>query len=517
MDIARSARRNVKIDFFAADESREDFIRATSEVMAIFNIKPLAAGREALPTEEELPLNTVRIINQIQMKPPVAKVETLVVFRDAGGSLGQARETGSLNAAVADVAEIKRLIKVNVWHLMHRLTGSNPSPWGILHGVRPTKIVHRLLDSQLTGQAVQDILKTNYLVSAEKAKLASEVALYQRKWLKRSMAAPRQVSVYIGIPFCPSRCLYCSFPAYVMPAERKNIEVFFQSFYQDLLAAAKLIRERDFRVQTVYIGGGTPTSLTGADFEKLLSFVAEHFLNTDTLEFSVEAGRPDSLDDHKISLMKQYGVTRLSVNPQSMQEKTLKRIGRNHTVKDIINILGKIRHYNFSVINMDIIAGLPGETADDMRETIEQILALEPENITVHTLAIKKGSALKANRAEISLPGDQEVRNMLAIAKIKIAGTGMIPYYLYRQKYMTGQMENVGYTKPGLECLYNIQSMEERQTIVGIGPNSVTKGVGIDYSLDSVFFPKDLITYTKSIDRYVTKRAELLSGISIKP
>lgn len=513
MDTARSARQNVKIDFFAVDGDQEDVILATSEVMAIFNVKPLPVSLEPLGLHQGTPPNTLLVAHQIHMNLPMATIETLAMFRDTDGSIIQDGEISRLTGLGDTNAEVKRLIKVNVWRIMQRLTGAEPSSWGILRGVRPTKIAHRLLDSQLSRQQVEDIFKNKYLVSAEKAKLTSEIAVYQRKWLIQNTMHSRAVSVYIGIPFCPTRCLYCSFPAYAMPSERKNIEVFLNVLHHDLAAAAELIRERDLTVQTVYIGGGTPTSLTGEDFENLLSVTAKYFLGTDTLEFTVEAGRPDSLDEHKICLMKHYGVTRLSVNPQSMQEKTLKRIGRNHTVKDIINILGKIRNYNFAAINMDVIAGLPGETAEDMRDTMEQILALSPENVTVHTLAIKKGSALKANRAEISLPGDQEVRNMLTIAKSKIAEAGMIPYYLYRQKYMTGQMENVGYAKPGMECIYNIQIMEERQTIVGIGPNSVTKGVGSDYCLESVYFPKDIITYTKDIDRYVRKRADLINSL----
>lgn len=512
MDTVRSARVNVKTDFFAVGESPEDLNQATAEVMLIFNIKPLTGGVGKLRLPQELPVNTVLIAHRLHRDIDIT-IETIAWFRDESGKIKQKHEAVSLCAREDSASEIKRLVKVNVWRLLHSLTGNEPSPWGILRGVRPTKIVHRLIDRKLSRQAIEAVLQKNYMMSTEKAMLTTRIADYQRKWLTHDPKVSRQVSVYIGIPYCPSRCLYCSFPAYVLPQERKNIEVFLEAFNQDLSAAAQLIKKKNLAVQTLYIGGGTPTSLAANDFCNLLSFAANYLIAPSTLEFTVEAGRPDSLDGQKIQLMKQYGVTRVSVNPQSMQENTLKHIGRNHTVKDIINIFGKIRNHNFPVINMDIIAGLPGETAGDMRDTIEQILMLGPENITVHTLAVKKGSELKEHRADILLPGDQEVRNMLAIAKEKIAGSGLIPYYLYRQKYMTGQMENVGYTKPGLECIYNIQIMEERQTIIGIGPNAVTKGVDDNYNLSSVYFPKDINSYIKNIQGYIAKRNELIDKL----
>lgn len=502
----------MKIDFFAVGESPEDLTQATAEVMLIFNIKPLAGGVGKLRLPQELPADTVLIAHRIH-RDTDNTMEAIAWFRDKSGSIRQENEIVSLCAREDNASEIKRLVKVNVWRLLHRLTGSEPSLWGILRGVRPTKIVHRLIDRNLSRPKIEAVLQKNYMMSAEKAMLITRIADYQRKWLAHDSKASSQASVYIGVPYCPSRCLYCSFPAYVLPKERKNIEIFLEAFDQDLSAAAQLIKEKKLSVQTLYIGGGTPTSLAADDFRNLLLFAADRLITPDTLEFTVEAGRPDSLDDQKIHLMKQYGVTRVSVNPQSMQENTLKHIGRNHTVKDIINIFGKIRNHNFPVINMDIIAGLPGETAEDMRNTIEQILMLGPENITVHTLAVKKGSELKAHREDISLPGDQEVRNMLAIAKEKIAGGGLIPYYLYRQKYMTGQMENVGYTKPGLECIYNIQIMEERQTIIGVGPNAVTKGVDDNYNLSSVYFPKDINSYIKNIQGYIAKRNELIDKL----
>lgn len=393
------------------------------------------------------------------------------------------------------------------------IMAQEPSPWGILSGVRPTKIMHRFLDLGMNQAEAQELLKQNYLVSDEKAGLIAGIAGYQRKWLGGKTTNSRNVSVYIGIPYCPSRCLYCSFPAYAIPSARQELESFLQTLWLDMSAAAQIIKDNGLSVQSVYIGGGTPTSLKGEDFEELVSKTVDFFTGNDIFEFTVEAGRPDSLDDMKLAIMKQYGVSRVSVNPQTMQEKTLKRIGRKHTVEDIINIFGKMRSYNFPVINMDVIAGLPGEDAGHMRDTLEQVLALGPENITVHTLAIKKGSMLKDKQAEISLPEDREVRAMLAIARDGIAAAGMLPYYLYRQKYMVGQMENVGYTKPGLECVYNIQMMEERQTVIGIGPNAATKAVDRDFRLARSYFPKDINAYINGLHTYVRKRAEIVEKL----
>lgn len=395
------------------------------------------------------------------------------------------------------------------------MTDKASLPWGILRGVRPAKIVHRLLDAGLTASAIGAILKNDYALSSEKADLVTQVALYQRPFLLSPEQARRAVSIYIGIPYCPTRCLYCSFPAYVLP-DRETLHCFLRALREDMKSAAFLVQRYGLNVQSVYIGGGTPTSLPADEFSSLLTLVKQLFIKTDHLEFTVEAGRPDSIDEIKIQAMQQAGVTRVSVNPQTMQRKTLKLIGRKHSVQDIINTFRQMRQYEIPVINMDLIAGLPGETAMDFADTMGKIALLKPDNITLHTLAIKKGSRLKSDliRSGHFLPDAATVAKMLDTAKPYISDLGLNPYYLYRQKYMTGNLENVGYARPCTECLYNIQVMEERQSIIGIGPAAGTKAVDSrTWTLARCYHAKDVFAYIKNLDKYIAQRDTLFFSL----
>jgi oxygen-independent coproporphyrinogen-3 oxidase len=345
--------------------------------------------------------------------------------------------------------------------------------------------------------------------------LLTDIAVRQRPFLARPQSQLNKlVSVYIGIPFCPSRCLYCSFPAYVLPKDRQSVVAFIEALHVDMKDAAAEIALHGLSVQNVYIGGGTPTSLDEGDFLTLLETVRQLFVGEETVEFTVEAGRPDSINRAKIAAMEQSGVTRISVNPQSMQEKTLKLIGRMHSVQDIINIFGEIRQTGQFIVNMDLIAGLPGETEMDFQDTLEQIRRLQPDNLTVHTLAMKKGSRLSLSPSLYVLPDRQQTVGMLRRAADFAYSMNMQPYYLYRQKHMTGNLENIGYAMPGRECLYNIQVMEERQTIIGIGLTATTKAVDTrTMHLERCYNPKDLATYIRDIGKYCKLRRGLLSKL----
>lgn len=512
MAIVRSARLNVKIDhFFLADgnEKTELWVR---DAMRFFGAKPLSLTLQ-LPLER-IPDNVVLVENKIQSDNLLFFVTTVIQYRTIDGTIVSNTE---MNKAYPDErlndALIKRLLQANIFRLMQELTGITPSPWGILRGVRPTKIVHRLLGEMLSLPEIEKRLQEQYLVYPVKAKLLTDIAAYQRPWLEKEAGRSNTVSIYIGIPYCPSRCLYCSFPAYVLPAKRSELQAFLDDLYQDIRAAGECIRRHSLSVQTIYIGGGTPTSLNDDDFDRLLAYIKQELASSETIELTVEAGRPDTVTNGKIEAMVRHGVTRVSVNPQSMQEKTLKLIGRNHSIEDIINIFGKIRQSAIPSVNMDLIAGLPGETCMDMIDTLTKVLQLSPENLTIHTLALKKGSLLKTNREVIELPGEEAVSAMLAAVANYSETAGMIPYYLYRQKYAAGNLENVGYTKPGAECVYNIQIMEENQTVLGIGPNAASKAVTSPFSLKSLYFPKDLITYHKRLSHYLDARSELLAEL----
>ncbi|SDF10895.1 coproporphyrinogen dehydrogenase HemZ [Sporolituus thermophilus] len=490
-------------------------VPVVNEIMQLFGLENGGIFPEKLsPGDGGFAADTIVVRSHIILVPRLAILTELFYWRKEGILACRVRRAEAEYADEDEAAAAKRLLKLNVLALMEKITGYRPSPWGILRGVRPTKIVHRLLDAGLSASEVLGRVTRAYAVAPDKALLVTNIAVRQRPFLLAPEQAAKLVSVYIGIPYCPSRCLYCSFPAHVLPGDRRAVEAFLHALTQDIEAAALLLGRYRCKVQTIYIGGGTPTSLADNDFSRLLGLVTAAFRSDATREFTVEAGRPDSITDAKIATMRAYGVTRVSVNPQSMQEKTLNHIGRKHSVRDIIDIFQKFRRAEIPVINMDIIAGLPGEDAGDMAATMEEIAALAPDNLTVHTLAIKRGSLLKANLVGQLLPDENETARMLEVTRQYVAQMGLKPYYLYRQKYMTGNFENVGYARPGTECLYNIQIMEERQTIVGIGPAAGTKAVWPgSWRLASVYNAKDVTTYIANINIYIEQRRQLLANL----
>ncbi len=409
-------------------------------------------------------------------------------------------------------SEIHRLFKLNLFYLFEEKFGKVIAPWGILHGVRPTKIVQRYLEEGLAPSKIEEKLERDYAVSASKAALLTRIAARQMPIIKSS--GHDMVSIYIGIPFCVSRCLYCSFPSNLLPQDHGIITAYLDALQQEMMAVCEMLKQYHLKVQSIYIGGGTPTSLPAADFAALLALTRKYF-GSDLAEFTVEAGRPDTIDLEKIKSMQSYQVTRISVNPQTMQERTLRLIGRSHSPSDIIRVYEQIREHTTAKINMDTILGLPSETIADVRATFEQIIELSPDDITVHALAIKKGSRLKLCKKAISLPSDAEASKMGQLVETLLSRAGYQPYYLYRQGYMSGQLENIGYCREGAYSIYNIEIMSEQQTILGIGCNASTKvifeGENGKY-LQTVFNPKDLDTYFSSLPSYIEKRRALVKA-----
>lgn len=500
-----------KLKYFTLYDSGLDQENAVVDIMRLFGIE--VQEKESIREDEQtFPYETVLIKHVV-----VGNLLILEVwYRLEDGSLQQLINKQFIDTKNENKSrEINRLIKVNLLQVMREATGYDPGPWGILKGVKPTKLVNYLLDEGMSRPTIIKHLMDAYCLEKDKASLLSDIAFRQRKFLPTvEKPANNVVSIYIGIPFCPSKCLYCSFPSYILSEDRSYSDVFLKALARDMEDMADFIDRNRLLVQNVYIGGGTPTSLKGKDFAWLLSKVKDFFITDFTHEYTVEAGRPDSIDDEQIGIMTGNQVTRVSVNPQTMQEKTLKYIGRRHTVQDIIDVFYKIRRANIPSINMDVIAGLPGETPMDMESTMEQLALLNPENLTVHTLAIKRGSALKDHLAEYRLPNADATRDMLHIAADFAQRMHMRPYYLYRQKYMTGNMENIGFCKEGKECLYNVQMIEERQTILGMGPAAATKAVNTNnWHLDSFYNPKDLQTYIKNLETYLARRRKILSKL----
>lgn len=385
--------------------------------------------------------------------------------------------------------------------------------WGTMTGVRPTKIPMQELLSGKTEEEVLLQLKELYCCQEEKSRLCLAIAKKEAELLKQ-VDYEHGYSLYIGIPFCPTTCLYCSFPSYPLEKFGHLAENYLSALEKEIQEVSKKCRGR--KLVSVYMGGGTPTSLSAEQLEWLVSFVQEHFPEAGSVEFTVEAGRPDSITREKLLVLKKHGISRISVNPQTMQQKTLELIGRKHTVEDTKQAFFLARELGFSDINMDLIAGLPGETLEDFADTLARVEALEPDSITVHSLVIKRASKLREvleDSARRSVAEQQSVESgvygkaagsvrngqtggerisfseeermermgqMLALAEKELQNKGYQPYYMYRQKNSAGHFgsngqENIGFARPGKECLYNILIMEEMQTIVAVGAGASTK------------------------------------------
>ena len=319
--------------------------------------------------------------------------------------------------------------------------------------------------------AVQKELKEKYFLQEEKIQLVTETLAYQQEIC--GAAAPKSVGMYIGIPFCPTRCLYCSFTSnQVTDAE---IERYLQALKEEIRFTGRRMKETGLWAESIYIGGGTPTTLSADQMDDLLNTVEASVDMTNLREFTVEAGRPDTITYEKLEVIQKHGVQRISINPQSMHEKTLKLIGRSHEPDDIVKAFQRADWTGIPIVNADLIAGLPEETPDDFSKTMDAILALDPENITIHTLAVKRASRLVEVDKDFHYKQGETVKQMLDIAKQKLKDAGFRPYYLYRQKHMAGAFENVGYCQNNTSCIYNVRIMEEKQTILALGAGGISK------------------------------------------
>lgn len=373
--------------------------------------------------------------------------------------------------------EIKKLL----YEERHKMTGRTLK-WGTLTGVKPLKLYNKLLDKNNGDhKAVRNILATDYLVEKEKIDLLREIHEVQ----SMTVGKPRigEVSIYIGIPFCPTRCAYCSFTS--NQKDESEIKRYLDALYKEFDYISGEMIKLGLKAETVYIGGGTPTTLNACELEKLTAKINNDIPTVDNFEFTVEAGRPDTITAEKLEVMKRNGVKRISVNPQTMKEDTLKIIGRDHTVSNTINAFQSVEKMGFYAVNADLIAGLPGEREDDFSQTLNQLAKFSPENVTIHTLALKKSSKLMEqfmDEGKTPFMDDEEIAShMVGNAENFLKKNGYQPYYIYRQKYMADNLENVGYAKAGTECIYNIRIMEEKQTVIAMGAGGSSK----------VFFPEE--------------------------
>lgn len=387
----------------------------------------------------------------------------------------------------------------------------NTSPWGILTGIRPVKIATKLLNEGRSPDETEKYFKEVYKTTAEKAKLAVEIALLEKPIVDDMY--PKGVSLYVGIPFCPTRCLYCSFVSNSVARSAKLIPEYLECLIREIEYTAEILKANGNTVETVYIGGGTPTTLSAEMLDRLFDSLYTKFDLSKIKEFTVEAGRPDTITAEKLNMIKKYNIDRISINPQSMNEETMHIIGRRHTPEDICRAMYLARECGIENVNMDIIAGLPGETLEMFKNTVERVEDLNPENTTVHTMSIKRSSKLRETLDEYSLTDGDMVAQMVDYARAQMKKAGKVPYYLYRQKNMLGNLENVGYSLPNTASLYNIYIMEETQTIISLGCGGVTKTV--DRSTDRIeriFNVKEPKDYIERIDEMLHRKDVLRQG-----
>ena len=400
----------------------------------------------------------------------------------------------------------KRALKLCVYQVMQSLYPV-ATPWGSLTGIRPTKLCREIVGRQGEAEA-QRAFRELFTVSPEKQALVEEITAVQRPYI--DSVTPKSASVYLHIPFCRSRCLYCSFGAEVARKEG-TLSEYTDHLILDIERGAELLKETGFSVRTFYFGGGTPTVLSAQELDRVLSALAQAY-GVVGHEFTVEAGRPDTITREKLRVLKDRGVTRISINPQTMNDRTLQAIGRFHTAADVAASFELARQEGFDCINMDLIAGLPGENVDDFIRTLQAVSAFDPENLTVHTLAIKHSSRLNARLEEYPLPDGAAVEEMVRLGAEAARRMGMQPYYMYRQKYMQGNLENVGYAKPGTECVYNIDMMEETVSILSHGAGAMTKRVyGVGERVERLSSPKDVPTWQQKQEKLFAEKKRLFS------
>ena len=382
-------------------------------------------------------------------------------------------------------------------------------PWGTLTGIRPTKLALTELEEGVSEEEVSRHLRERYFLSEEKNSLCVRTAAYEHRALQ-GLDLEKGWSLYIGIPFCPTTCLYCSFTSYPVAKWRKETDSYAAALCTELSRVAEWMRGRP--LETIYMGGGTPTSLEAQQLDRILSAAEQYFDLSHLRELTVESGRPDSITEEKLLALKKHQVSRISINPQTMKQETLDLIGRRHTVDQFRECFALARRLGFDNINTDLIVGLPNETADDVRRTMEEIRILAPDDVTIHSLALKRAARLNTKKEDYADVTYGDASEMISLTGKCCEEMGLHPYYLYRQKNMAGNLENVGWCRPGHEGLYNILIMEEKQTIVGCGAGTTTRVVyPRENRYERVENVKDPGLYIERLDEMLARKRELLA------
>ena len=409
--------------------------------------------------------------------------------------------------AVEETVRLRRRILQQSYYLAALPLLPKAPAWGALAGVRPTKITTKHLLEGGTPKSAEKLMKDVYYVTEDRRKLSVDCSLSTVNAVK--LMEPEDISVYVGIPFCPTRCTYCSFVSRTIGKKTELLEPYLAALEKEVRVTAELMKHSGKHLRTIYIGGGTPTTLSTPQMIRLLDTLREAFDFDRCIEFTVEGGRPDTLDLEKLKAIREHGADRMSINPQTMEDSVLRACGRPHKAEDVVRAYRQAVEAGFTAINMDLIAGLPQDDFDGFRRSLDAVAALNPANITVHTLALKKGADLFEKREGLSTA--EEVTRMVDYANAALRGLHYKPYYLYRQKYMSGSFENVGWSRDGLDCLYNIYMMEELHTIVSLGGGGMNKVNLPNGTLQRFHNPKFPEQYIEMIDSVCKQKEELFS------
>ncbi|MBR7011134.1 MAG: coproporphyrinogen dehydrogenase HemZ [Oscillospiraceae bacterium] len=383
-------------------------------------------------------------------------------------------------------------------------------PWGALSGVRPTKLSTRHLLAGGTAESADRLMEETFFVTPARRRLCVQASLASVEAAR--LLAPSDVSVYVGIPFCPTRCSYCSFVSQTEGSAGKLLTPYLDCLLREIETVGAGMRRSGLTLRTLYIGGGTPTTLSAPQIRLLMEAINRHFDRSRLIEYTVEAGRPDTIDPEKLRIIRELGAGRVSINPQTMNDAVLRAVGRRHSAADIERAFFQAQEAGFASINMDLIAGLPEDDPESFARSLDRVLALNPSNITVHTLALKKGAELFHRRE--ALPSQAAVEEMVDCANAALSARGYAPYYLYRQKYMTGSLENVGWCRDGDACLYNIYMMEELSSILALGGGAVSKRNLPENRLERQCNPKYPKQYVERIQEVLAEKTALLEQLT---
>lgn len=409
--------------------------------------------------------------------------------------------------AEAETVRLRRRILQQSYYLAAKQFLPAEPAWGALAGVRPTKISTKHLLEGGNSASADKLLKDVYYVTPQRRRLAVDCS--QSTVAAAGLLEEKDLSLYIGIPFCPTRCTYCSFVSRTIGKKTELMEPYLAALHREIAVTGRLLAQSGRTVRTVYIGGGTPTTLTSGQMAGLLDAIHHSFDLSRCLEFTVEGGRPDTLDAEKLRTIRSHGADRMSINPQTMEDVVLRACGRPHKAADVVRAYREAQEAGFAAINMDLIAGLPMDSVDGFRRSLDTVAELRPANITVHTLALKKGADLFEKRE--NLPSAEAVTQMVAYSEEALRTLGYKPYYLYRQKYMSGSFENVGWSRDSLDCLYNIYMMEEVHTILSLGGGGMNKVNLPDGHLQRFHNPKFPEQYIEKIDDVCKQKEEMFA------